>query len=113
MFVDMIEEVTETHAGPTYSRAMGQHMPQAWAPTLRQAGLFKLVGYAVHANPMVLEGPDALADLLGAQAHVAAPLHGEQAHRGVAGRGGSLPESILCSALPCLTVPGADGHRGS
>lgn len=69
-FVDIIEEVIETHVS-SYSRHAAQHTPQTWAPALRQGGLFKLVEYGVHPNPVALLSVDSLGRILTGQPHVA------------------------------------------
>lgn len=75
-FVDLLEEATEMHA-PSYSRQQAQQAPAAWARALKAGGRFRVVHYSAHPNRMVLEGSEALAEVMAATSYSQGTLAGE------------------------------------
>lgn len=72
----MLEEVAQAWH-PRYNSATGLHAPAAWAPMLRQDGLFRLTQYlAQPGTPLVLHRSE-LSQLVGCQDGVRARLNGE------------------------------------
>ncbi|GAB4816735.1 hypothetical protein N2152v2_003781 [Parachlorella kessleri] len=78
-FIAGLEQALERHMpGYTHSDPSHQHYIHAWTPLLQHRGLFRLAEYHEHSNPVVLEGAEALAEIVECHGFVRHNLHGEQ-----------------------------------
>lgn len=79
-FAKELEDIMEKHV-PTYNRFHKQRGIEEWGERLQEGGLFRLVEYAVHANPIPMPSSSALLDVLDCMSFIRASLRGEARKR--------------------------------
>lgn len=79
-FMRELEDVLERHVAG-YTRAQKQRGVDDWGERLQEGGLFRLVEYSVHQNPVHMPSPAALMDVLDCMSFVRAALHGDARKR--------------------------------
>lgn len=75
-----LEDIMEKHV-TTYNRFQKQRGVEEWGERLQEGGLFRLVEYAVHPNPIPMPSASALLDVLDCMSFIRGSLRGEARKR--------------------------------
>eukprot|EP01025_Chloroclados_australasicus_P013209 TRINITY_DN16268_c0_g1_i2.p2 TRINITY_DN16268_c0_g1~~TRINITY_DN16268_c0_g1_i2.p2 ORF type:complete len:337 (+),score=49.67 TRINITY_DN16268_c0_g1_i2:127-1137(+) len=76
-FVQELEDLVEA-SNLSYSRYHKQRDPGIWAEVLSGGGLFRLVDYSVHPNPIPMKNSNQLVDLLDSMSFIRVYLRGNE-----------------------------------
>lgn len=79
-FIQELEDVMEKHV-TTYNRYQKQREVEEWGERLQEGGLFRLVEYSVHANPIPMHSASALLDVLDCMSFIRAALKRGEARK--------------------------------
>jgi SAM-dependent methyltransferase len=79
-FIQELEDVMEKHV-TTYNRYQKQREVEEWGERLQEGGLFRLIEYSVHANPIPMHSASALLDVLDCMSFIRAALKRGEARK--------------------------------